>query len=33
MRRYISMQDLKARAAEVFSAIPGMNELLQASPR
>ncbi len=32
MRRNISMQNLKVREVEVFSAIPGMNELLQAAP-
>ena len=32
MRGNISMQDLKAREAVIFSTIPGMTELLQASP-
>ena len=32
MSKNITMQDLKDREITVFSAIPGMNELLQASP-
>ena len=32
MGRNISKQTLKAREMAVFGAIPGMNELLQASP-
>ena len=32
MSKSITMQDLKAREITVFSTIPGMNELLQASP-
>jgi len=32
MSKNITMQDLKAREITVFSSIPGMNELLQASP-
>ena len=32
MSKNIKMQDLKAREVTVFSTIPGMNELLQASP-
>ena len=32
MSKNITMQDLKDREITVFSTIPGMNELLQASP-
>ena len=32
MSRIYSMRDLKTREKAAFSAIPGMNELLQASP-
>ena len=32
MSQNITMQDLKAREITVFSTIPGMNELLLASP-
>ena len=32
MSKNITMQDLKAREVTAFSTIPGMNELLQASP-
>ena len=32
MSRIYSMQDLRAREMAAFSSIPGMNELLQASP-
>lgn len=32
MSKNITIQDLKAREITVFSTIPGMNELLQASP-
>ena len=32
MSKNITIQDLKAREVTVFSTIPGMNELLQASP-
>ena len=32
MNKTITMQDIKSREVTVFSTIPGMNELLQASP-
>ena len=32
MGKNITMQDLRSKEVAVFSTIPGMNELLQASP-